>query len=273
MKKIILTAMILLSYNIFTIPAEAANIGNVATTKAAPKTNTLDVTKLYAVGGDLSYYITNSNYKAFELSVLSGKDKIGGYITKKGATLEGFEIGKVYKGESKVTKNGKVIYILVDKLNGNKIDAIYWENTDKASVKKFEAMKKDTSARKFTSLEFLLVELMNVARANNGIAPFKYDHKVAKVAKNHSTDMNKNNYFDHYSPNGASPFDRIQKAGLKFTAAGENLGFNFPTIFEAHNGLINSKGHRDNIYSKSFAQAGVGITGNYYTVKFITYFK
>lgn len=265
--------MILFSYNIFTIPAEAANIGNVTTTKATPKPNTLDVTKLYAVGGDLSYYITNSNYKAFELSVLSGKDQIGGYLTKKGTSFEGFEIGKAYKGEAKIKKNGKLIYILVDKLNGNKIDAIYWENADEASTKKFEAMKKDTSARKFTSVEFLLVELMNVARANNGINPLKYDHKVAKVAKNHSADMNKNNYFDHYSSNGSSPFDRIQKAGLKFSAAGENLGFNFPTIFEAHNGLINSKAHRDNIFNKSFAQAGVGITGNYYTIKFITYLK
>ncbi|MGE7021824.1 CAP domain-containing protein [Solibacillus cecembensis] len=273
MKKLLLLTMILFSYNIFTTPAEAANVGNVATTKPAPKSNNLDVTKLYAVGGNLNYYITNSNHKAFELSVLSGKDQIGGYLTKKGTSFEGFEIGKVYTGEPKVTKNGKLIYILVDKLNGNKIDSIYWEKTDEVSAKKFEAMKKDTSARKYTSLEFLLVELTNATRVNNGITPLKYDHKVAKVAKNHSTDMSKNNYFDHYSPKGLSPFDRIQNAGLKFIAAGENLGVNFPTIFEAHNALLNSQAHRENIYEKAFKQAGVGITGNHYTMKFITYPK
>ncbi|ATP38710.1 hypothetical protein CSE16_00945 [Solibacillus sp. R5-41] len=245
--------------------------GNIPPTKPMPPSETLDASKLYDVGGNLSYYIKNSNYKTFELSILSGKDIIGGYITKKGTSFEGFEIGEVYNGASKVTKNGKAIYILVDKLSGNNIDAIYWENADEASAKKFEMMKNDTSASKYSSLEFLFIEITNATRANNGLNALKYDQKIAKLAKNHSTDMNKNNYFDHYSPSGVSPFDRIKNAGLKFTAAGENLSYNYPTIFEAHNGLLNSQGHRDNINNKDFANAGVGITGNYYTIKFITY--
>ncbi|MEK4423712.1 CAP and S-layer homology domain-containing protein [Solibacillus sp. FSL K6-1523] len=246
---------------------------NVAPTKPTTPLESLDASKLYDVGGNLSYYITNSNYKEFELAVLSGKDKIGGYITKKGAILEGFEVGKAYKGEAKVKKNGKLIYILVDKLNGNKIDAIYWENADEVSAKKFKMMKRDTSASKYSSLEFLFIEITNVTRANNEIHALKYDPKVAKLAKNHSTDMNTNNYFDHYSQSGVSPFDRMENAGLYFTTAGENLSYNYPTIFEAHNGLLNSQGHRDNINNKYFSYAGVGITGSYYTIKFITYPK
>ncbi|MEG0473377.1 MAG: S-layer homology domain-containing protein, partial [Solibacillus sp.] len=151
-----------------------SSAGQIPTTKPTPPpSETLEASKLYDVGGNVSYYITNPNYNAFELSILDGKDKIGGYLTKKGASFEGFEIGKAYTGASKVTKNGKVIHILVDKLNGNKIDALYWENADEVSAEKFEAMKKDTSARKYTSLEFLFVEITNASRANHGVDALK----------------------------------------------------------------------------------------------------
>lgn len=239
----------------------------------SPPSDTLDTTKLYNVGGNLCYYVSNANYNAFELSILSGNDKIGGYITKKGTSFEGFTIGQAYTGAQKVTKSGKQLSILVDKLNGNKINAIYWEKTDATSAAKFGAMRSDTSPQKYTSLEYLLVELMNVARTNSGVPALKYDYALAKVAKSHSVDMRKNNYFDHYNLKGLSPFDRMTNAGLKFSFAGENLGFNYPTIFEAHHALLNSKGHRENIYKKEFAQSGVGIIGGYYTIKFITYLK
>jgi len=39
--------------------------------------------------------------------------------------------------------------------------------------------------------------------------------------------MLQNNYFDHYSPSGKSPWDFIDSTGYYFQYAGENLAMNF----------------------------------------------
>jgi uncharacterized protein YkwD len=79
-----------------------------------------------------------------------------------------------------------------------------------------------------------------------------------------------NNYFDHTNLQGESPFDRIKEDGIQYTLAGENLAYGqFSSIF-AHEGLMNSLGHRKNIIKSGFEYLGVGVAFNeeaqpYYT--------
>ncbi|NLL19195.1 MAG: hypothetical protein GX262_09240, partial [Clostridia bacterium] len=39
----------------------------------------------------------------------------------------------------------------------------------------------------------------------------------------------------------------------------------------AHEGWMNSLGHRQNILNKDFKTLGVGVAGKYYTQNFVTY--
>jgi uncharacterized protein YkwD len=65
-------------------------------------------------------------------------------------------------------------------------------------------------------------------------------------------------YFSHYNPEGMSPFDRMEQAGIHFIAAGENLAL-APNVTIAHQGLMDSPGHRANILSTDFGKVGIGV--------------
>ena len=78
------------------------------------------------------------------------------------------------------------------------------------------------------------------------------------MGRKHSSDMFARGYFAHYTPEGESPFDRMNAAGVKYVSAGENLAL-APTLMLAHNGLMNSPGHRANILRPQFGRVGIGI--------------
>jgi uncharacterized protein YkwD len=65
-------------------------------------------------------------------------------------------------------------------------------------------------------------------------------------------------YFSHVTPEGRSPFDRMEAAGVSFRTAGENLAL-APTLRIAHTGLMNSPGHRANILRPAFGRLGIGV--------------
>ena len=72
--------------------------------------------------------------------------------------------------------------------------------------------------------------------------------------------MAENNYFGHTNLNGESPFDRLAEDNIDFTMAGENLAAGQPSSIFAHQGLMNSEGHRKNILKKDFRQMSVGVS-------------
>jgi uncharacterized protein YkwD len=107
-------------------------------------------------------------------------------------------------------------------------------------------------------LERLMLSLVNQERVKHGLSILKPDPELTKVARLHSVDMFQRGYFSHVSQDGKSPFDRMQENGVKFTNAGENLAL-APTLDIAHNGLMNSPGHRANILRPQFGRLGIGI--------------
>lgn len=108
------------------------------------------------------------------------------------------------------------------------------------------------------SLEAQMLALVNQERTSRGLAPLKADPELTEVARSHSADMFARGYFSHYTPEGEDPFDRMREAGIRFRAAGENLAM-APTLQIAHNGLMNSPGHRANILRPEFGRVGIGI--------------
>jgi uncharacterized protein YkwD len=107
-------------------------------------------------------------------------------------------------------------------------------------------------------LEKQMLDLVNQERQAAGLNPLAPDPELTEVARKHSTDMFARGYFAHDTPEGFSPFDRMNKAGVRFLTAGENLAL-APTLPLAHTGLMNSPGHRANILRPQFGRVGIGV--------------
>ena len=107
-------------------------------------------------------------------------------------------------------------------------------------------------------LEAEMLELVNRERAAAGLRAVAPDPEIAEVARRHSVDMFARGYFSHVTPEGRSPFDRMNEGGITYRTAGENLAL-APTLTIAHTGLMNSPGHRANILRPEFGRLGIGI--------------
>ena len=107
-------------------------------------------------------------------------------------------------------------------------------------------------------LEASMLALLNDERRAHRLRPFEADAEAAAVARAHSRDMFARGYFSHITPEGDDPFDRMRRGKLRFLAAGENLAL-ARTLRMAHQGLMDSPGHRANILRPAFGRVGIGI--------------
>lgn len=115
------------------------------------------------------------------------------------------------------------------------------------------------------------VELINAQRAEYGLSPLTVDDNVTEVALAHSMDMAKYDYIDHTSPEGLSPFDRLDMAGIYYMSAAENIGSGFLTAEDVVKSWMNSPAHKENILNAEFTHIGVGYyaggsNGTYWTL-------
>ncbi len=106
--------------------------------------------------------------------------------------------------------------------------------------------------------EAKMLQLVNQARSEHGLAPLKNDSGLQQVARAHSREMLELGYFAHVSPLHGSPTDRLVAAGTTFNVAGENIAY-APTVDIAERGLMRSPGHRANILSDQFTRIGIGV--------------
>ncbi|HEX7456335.1 MAG TPA: CvpA family protein [Candidatus Nanoarchaeia archaeon] len=112
--------------------------------------------------------------------------------------------------------------------------------------------------------EKAMFDLVNKERKSRGLKAVIWDDQVRKVARAHCLDMFERGYFSHYSPEGVPPFQqnnipgRFEEAGIEYKAAGENLAY-APSVEVAHQGLMDSPGHRANILRPEFGHLGVGV--------------
>lgn len=117
-----------------------------------------------------------------------------------------------------------------------------------------------------------MLSLINRERTKKGLPPLRMDENLREVARSHANDMLQRGYFSHYTLEGMSPFDRMNKFGIAFIDAGENLAL-APSTSIAHQGLMNSPGHRANILGPTFHKVGIGVLdGGIYGKMFVQEF-
>jgi uncharacterized protein YkwD/uncharacterized membrane protein required for colicin V production len=117
---------------------------------------------------------------------------------------------------------------------------------------------KVADARIDPDAEAQMLVLLNRARAENGLEPVVMDETIRAVARKYAQTMFQQGFFAHVDQDGHSPFDRMKAGDVSFGAAGENLAL-APTVQIAHEGLMNSPGHRANILNPRYRRIGIGV--------------
>ncbi|WP_077356419.1 CAP domain-containing protein [Virgibacillus halodenitrificans] len=169
--------------------------------------------------------------------------------------------------------NDNYVTIFYDKHEDNTVTAIQMISGDLEAEKK--AYLPEASKELKKGFEYQLFDLTNAARVEHGLSPLNWDEHVRKTARDHSLDMAENNYFSHVNPDGQSPFERMREDGIGFQIAGENIAAGQISSIFAHEGLMNSLGHRENILKEEYRTLAVGVAFNkdsmpFYTENFIT---
>ncbi len=103
----------------------------------------------------------------------------------------------------------------------------------------------------------MLAEI-NAVRERDGLRPLVMDQQLRDVARAHSRDMYRRDYFSHVTPDGLTAFDRLQAADVRFLAAGENIAF-APDVDSAEASLLASPEHRANILAPDYVRVGIGV--------------
>jgi hypothetical protein len=110
--------------------------------------------------------------------------------------------------------------------------------------------------------EWQMLRFLNRDRKDFGLLPLKMQFDLRDVAREHSKDMARKDYFDHVNFKGDTPADRLAIARVTDSTTGENLakigGYPEP-VKEAEEGLMKSPGHRANILNKEFNCVGIGV--------------
>ncbi len=106
-----------------------------------------------------------------------------------------------------------------------------------------------------------MLALVNAERERAGLAPLEADERLATVGRTHSEEMFRLGYFAHESPVSGEVVDRLDNAGLAWLVSGENLAL-AQDVAEAHEGLMDSPGHRANILNPAFTRVGIGIVSS-----------
>src|SRR5262249_5386469 len=85
---------------------------------------------------------------------------------------------------------------------------------------------------------------------------------LERAAAQHSQDMADHNYMDHTGRDGSSPADRVNHAGYKWRAVGENLASGVLTPEETVSGWVGSPHHCENLMSLRFTEMVIAYAVN-----------
>jgi uncharacterized protein YkwD len=121
----------------------------------------------------------------------------------------------------------------------------------------------------------------NSYRSQFNCPPLRENTQLEQAALTHSQDMALHGYFDHNSPSGQTPWDRIHAAGYQFSMAAENIAAGYLTPEAVIDAFFNETppddGHRRNLLNCALRDVGFAYYyqtgsayGSYWTQDFAT---
>ncbi len=112
-----------------------------------------------------------------------------------------------------------------------------------------------------------IVALLNQFRAQGAncggaemppVGPVRMNNELRTAARLHSQDMADQNYFDHTSQDGRSPWDRVAEAMYRGQPVGENIAAGNSSAEATFQQWVNSPGHCRNMMNGQANEVGVG---------------
>ena len=104
-----------------------------------------------------------------------------------------------------------------------------------------------------------IISLTNQERRLAGLGELKNNSQLASAALAKANDMFAKQYWDHFGPNGETPWQFIKGAGYSYIYAGENLGKGFRTAEGLVEAWMASPTHRENILSSNYRDIGIAV--------------
>ncbi len=104
-----------------------------------------------------------------------------------------------------------------------------------------------------------IIALTNAERTNLGLPTLSYNAQLSSAALAKANDMFEKQYWDHFGPNGETPWQFIRGAGYTYVYAGENLAKGFKTSEGVVEAWMASPTHRANIVSSNYRDIGVAV--------------
>lgn len=111
-----------------------------------------------------------------------------------------------------------------------------------------------------------VLSLVNQARATprycgntafNAARPLRWNDTLAEVSRLHAEDMARNNYFSHRGRDGSDPAQRVERAGYRYRATGENIAGGQTQAEDAMAAWIKSPDHCANLMNPAYTEMGV----------------
>ncbi|MFB8088901.1 CAP domain-containing protein [Streptomyces sp. NPDC055992] len=118
--------------------------------------------------------------------------------------------------------------------------------------------KTSTPSATAASAQAAILALVNEERGKVGCSPVTASSSLTSLAQNFSDDMAARGFFDHTDPDGKSPWDRADAAGVS-GLGGENIARGQADAEAVMDAWMNSDGHRANILNCDYKTLGVGV--------------
>ena len=105
-----------------------------------------------------------------------------------------------------------------------------------------------------------VLELVNIERANAGVAPLVLDEALCNAANMRAIEMDRTGEFSHTRPNGNSYFEVFNICGVGSGTYGENIAWASYGMSPEKLVLewMNSEGHKANIINSNYTRMGLG---------------
>jgi uncharacterized protein YkwD len=110
-----------------------------------------------------------------------------------------------------------------------------------------------------------VLDLVNHARATarscgdkafRAAAPVRWDDRLAEASRLHAEDMARHDYFSHRGRDGSDPGQRVERAGYRYRATGENIAAGQANPEDAVAGWLKSPAHCAILMSPAYTEMG-----------------
>lgn len=104
-----------------------------------------------------------------------------------------------------------------------------------------------------------MLERINTIRRGIGLRPLELNPRLTDAAQAHAADMLARSYYNHISPEGTTPRQRVRAAGFMTDLVAENIAAGHTSTADALGAWMHSSDHRRNLLDPRLTHIGIGM--------------